>query len=94
MSFEPEPDPPPLIPPNWRPRFTIKRIFALTTICCVLFAIWQGLLRGANAGDYSAFEAKFWVIALVTLPLLLMIVAGLVEPTRKLYAKLRRRAGD
>lgn len=90
MSFEAEPEPPPLIPPNWRPRFTIKRIFALTTVCCVLFAIWQGLLRGVDAS--STFEAKFWVIALVTLPLLLMIVAGLVEPTRKLYAKLRRRA--
>lgn len=91
MPYEPEPEPPPLIPPNWRPRFSIKRIFALTTVCCILFAIWQGLLRGTGADFYSRFEGKFWVVALVTLPMLIMIVAGLIEPTRKLYAKLRRR---
>ena len=92
MSYIPEPEPPPLIPPNWRPRFTIKRIFALTTVCCVLFAIWQGLLRGVDAANVtSAMEAKFWVVILVTLPMLLMIIAGLIEPCRRIYAKLRRR---
>jgi hypothetical protein len=91
MPFTPEPDPPPLLPPGWRLRLSLKWILALTTICCVLFAVWQGLLRGGGSEVVTGLEAKFWVIAVVTLPLLLMIVASLIAPTRKLIAKLRRR---
>jgi len=92
MSYTPEPEPPPLIPPNWRPRFTLKRILLLMTVCCVLFAIWQGLLRGIGAANLTtSIEARVWVVLLVTLPMLLMVVAGLIEPCRRLYAKLRRR---
>jgi len=91
MPFTPEPDPPPILPPNWRFRFTLRKVLLLTTILCVLFAIWQGLLR-AGAGDaMSGVEAKFWVVAVVMLPMLVMVVAGLIEPTRRLINKLRRR---
>lgn len=91
MPYIPEPDPPPILPPNWRFRFTLRKVLVLTTILCVLFAIWQGLLR-AGAGDaMSGIEAKFWVIAVVMLPMLVMILAGLIEPIRKLVRRLRRR---
>lgn len=91
MPFTPEPDPPPILPPNWRFRFTLRKILLLTTILCVLFAIWQGLLRAGVGDAMSGIEAKFWVIAVVMLPMLVMVVAGLIEPTRKLIKKLRRR---
>lgn len=91
MPYSPEPDPPPILPPNWRFRFSLKKVLILTTVLCVFFAIWQGLVR-AGAGDaISTVEARFWVIAVVTLPMLLMVVAGLIEPTRKLVRRLRRR---
>jgi hypothetical protein len=91
MPYTPEPDPPPILPPNWRFRFSLKKVMLLTTILCILFAIWQGLLRAGVTDNMSGIEPKFWVIAVVTLPLLIMVFAGLIEPARKLYARLRRR---
>lgn len=91
MSYAPEPDPPPLIPPGWRPRFTLRKILLLTTVLCVLFAVWQGLLRAQSGEGLAGFEAKFWVIAVVMLPMLVMIVLGLIGPAQRLWGKIRGR---
>lgn len=79
---DPQPEPP------WRPRFTLATLIKAMVVLSVLTAVLGGLLREAAQGSVSII---FFLAMVIAAPLGITIALSLVEPTRNLVARIRRR---
>jgi hypothetical protein len=66
-----------------------------TSLCCVLAAVWSGLLRAMK--DPAAIDSDnllFFLVLSVGAPVFMMMAASLIGPLRRLAARLRKPRDD
>lgn len=71
-------------------RFTLRTMFVVTLLVCVLAAVLGGLLRAAGNEGLAA-SPVFYLLLAVFAPMLMMIAASLWQPLKK---RLKHRGRD